>query len=69
MKQQPQDAVVCALCRMPARDRDFRPSGHRNRHTLTTPADNFVCRRCQREVREARLVGAALVRYAARAAI
>jgi len=41
----------CGICARWTSDGDNFESGHRDPKTGTTPIDNFVCCRCQREAR------------------
>jgi hypothetical protein len=56
----------CGVCGRRTADGEWLESGPRDRRSKRTPRDNFICRRCQREAREASLLGAALDRHATR---
>ena len=53
----------CGVCGSWTSHGDFLPSGNYNPQTRTTPHDNFVCRKCQREARELNLLGKATEKW------
>jgi hypothetical protein len=53
----------CGLCARWTADGEDVPSGNRDPKTGTTPIDNFVCHRCQKEARALNLLGKATEKW------
>jgi len=59
---------VCGVCGEWTANGDYFESGNRDRRRKITPCDNFICRVCQEEARQARQMREALEKHAQRAA-
>ncbi len=61
----PDEHVVrqCGSCGAWTKNGDFFPSGNSNPRTGHTPLDNFLCRGCQRDESDARILRNALRGY------
>jgi len=68
LKQGSTNTRQCGVCLGWAKEGDSLPSGIPQPEGWT-PTDNWICRRCQREVRNESLVRAALDQYEKRQAL